>query len=172
MRAERGRQFAKAIDWILPLSIIAYAIWGLYMSVFHVGIGWIGCHKASPIYSIVHIIFSAIIVSLIIGLILFLWTLPLDHDTPPRIEHEIAQEWFDQYPRECFNSAGALSVCTRGQCNGRIKPPRTHHCSVCQRCRMDWDHHVSIQYDAVRFAKYLHILQVPMGRQLLDGSSK
>ena len=118
--------------------------------------------------AVAYIGLSIIAVSLIIGLILVLWTLPLDHDTPPRIEHAIAQEWFDQYPRECFDKDGILPVCNRGQCGGRIKPPRTHHCSVCQRCRMGWDHHVSIPCEIlVQTAKHiLYILSV-MGEYIL-----
>ncbi|CAE6509361.1 unnamed protein product [Rhizoctonia solani] len=110
MDPERERPLSNAIDWILPPLIISYAIWGLYMSVFHVGFGWVGCHEASPIHAAAHVIFSLAAVLLIIGLILFLWTLPLDHDVPPRTDHTVAQEWYDQYPRECFNKEGTLLV--------------------------------------------------------------
>lgn len=44
-------------------------------------------------------------------------------------------------PYQCQNLAGQLSYCLKDKCNGRWKPPRTHHCSVCGVCRMEFDHH-------------------------------
>ncbi len=47
-------------------------------------------------------------------------------------------------PFECADEQGNLATCKKGGCNGRLKPPRTHHCSTCGVCREGFDHHVSM----------------------------
>ncbi|EIW79102.1 zf-DHHC-domain-containing protein [Coniophora puteana RWD-64-598 SS2] len=44
-------------------------------------------------------------------------------------------------PYESADPNELLSFCNKGQCNGAWKPPRTHHCSTCNVCRLDFDHH-------------------------------
>ncbi|KAJ6496767.1 DHHC palmitoyltransferase-domain-containing protein [Mycena vulgaris] len=42
-------------------------------------------------------------------------------------------------PYECTSLDGDLATCSK--CSGAWKPPRSHHCSSCGVCRMDFDHH-------------------------------
>ncbi|KAJ7173765.1 DHHC palmitoyltransferase-domain-containing protein [Mycena filopes] len=42
-------------------------------------------------------------------------------------------------PYECINPDGDLATCSK--CDGAWKPPRSHHCSTCGVCRMEFDHH-------------------------------
>ncbi|KAJ7918791.1 DHHC palmitoyltransferase-domain-containing protein [Mycena leptocephala] len=42
-------------------------------------------------------------------------------------------------PYECINLDGDLATCSK--CSGAWRPPRTHHCSICGVCRMEFDHH-------------------------------
>ncbi|KIM44560.1 hypothetical protein M413DRAFT_67687 [Hebeloma cylindrosporum] len=44
-------------------------------------------------------------------------------------------------PYPCINMNGDLAICHKGQCNGKWKPPRTKHCSICGLCRLEFDHH-------------------------------
>jgi DHHC palmitoyltransferase len=47
----------------------------------------------------------------------------------------------DHLHYECSDSQGNMDVCHKGECCGRWKPPRTHHCSLCNVCRVGFDHH-------------------------------
>ncbi|KAJ7065193.1 DHHC palmitoyltransferase-domain-containing protein, partial [Mycena amicta] len=42
-------------------------------------------------------------------------------------------------PYECVDDLGTLATCAK--CIGTWKPPRAHHCSTCNVCRMRFDHH-------------------------------
>ncbi|KAF8159599.1 DHHC palmitoyltransferase-domain-containing protein [Crassisporium funariophilum] len=44
-------------------------------------------------------------------------------------------------PYQCINENGDLSKCNKDRCDGKWKPPRTHHCSTCGVCRLEFDHH-------------------------------
>lgn len=44
-------------------------------------------------------------------------------------------------PYQCVDMSGDFAQCDKAGCNGRWKPPRTHHCSSCGVCRFEFDHH-------------------------------
>ncbi|KAJ6485858.1 DHHC palmitoyltransferase-domain-containing protein [Mycena sanguinolenta] len=62
-------------------------------------------------------------------------------------------------PYECIDSDGHMATCAK--CNGVWKPPRTHHCSTCGVCRMEFDHHCPWVGNCVtraRMKKFLALL--------------
>ncbi|KAG8708663.1 hypothetical protein FRC08_018777 [Ceratobasidium sp. 394] len=102
--------FPRIVDWVLPLLIVAFSFWGLYMAVFEVGVGWLGCHAQQTHYAAVHILLSTAVALSIIALIFFLWALLEDHDVPPAVEPTVAEEWFKRYAHECFSEDGAVRI--------------------------------------------------------------
>lgn len=80
---------------------------------------------------------STILVPTLLAMYLDLATLPSSHDVPPNVTptpHDLP--YF-----ECVDPQGDFDYCHKGECNGRWKPPRTHHCSICGVCRVGFDHH-------------------------------
>ena len=72
-------------------------------------------------------------------------------------------------PYECADMDGNLAICNKGQCNGAWKPPRTHHCSTCGVCRLEFDHHcpwVCIVYSERHFLNLM--ANYAKGGQLCD----
>lgn len=59
--------------------------------------------------------------------------------SPPLVIPEALQSKSVAY--ECIDQNGKLAKCTKGSCNGRWKPPRSHHCGICGECRLGFDHH-------------------------------
>ena len=67
-------------------------------------------------------------------------TLPSSHSIPPPQPPQALISRETSF--ECADDKGSLPVCLKGLCQGRWKPPRAHHCSTCETCRVGYDHHV------------------------------
>ena len=67
--------------------------------------------------------------------------LSLGRRTRDIAHYPLPEKNFLTEPYECVDMSGNLAICNKGQCNGAWKPPRTHHCSTCGVCRLDFDHH-------------------------------
>jgi len=76
---------------------------------------------------------------MLLNLVIYLRLVTHRPPSPPRtLPEELTQK---SITFECTNERGELSPCYKDSCNGRLKPPRTHHCALCGDCRMGFDHH-------------------------------
>ncbi|KAJ7035636.1 DHHC palmitoyltransferase-domain-containing protein [Mycena alexandri] len=88
--------------------------------------GSLGLYFAAvlPLFSLLGLVY----VSLVVG--------RTTHNTP---RHPMPDKDELTEPYECINLEGDLATCSK--CDGAWKPPRSHHCSTCGVCRMEFDHH-------------------------------
>ncbi|PPQ79066.1 hypothetical protein CVT26_003971, partial [Gymnopilus dilepis] len=97
---------------------------GWYLSVFHIG-GF-------------YIISVNVLISSVTGLYLYLC---LGRRTHSVARYPLPDKSSLTEPYQCVNETGDLVSCKKDLCNNKWKPPRTHHCSTCGVCRLDFDHH-------------------------------
>lgn len=60
---------------------------------------------------------------------------------PPTPPLQIPEAYITKTIYETIDKDGSIPRCTKDMCQGRWKPPRTHHCSICRDCRLGFDHH-------------------------------
>ncbi|KAF8508889.1 DHHC palmitoyltransferase-domain-containing protein [Gautieria morchelliformis] len=93
--------------------------------------------RAQRFTGAIYILLSTSLIPTLLAVYVDLATLPSSHDVPP-ISIDAPQDFFHY---ECTDSQGNLESCHKGDCKGRLKPPRTHHCFLCDVCRVGFDHH-------------------------------
>ncbi|KAF9054447.1 DHHC palmitoyltransferase-domain-containing protein [Panaeolus papilionaceus] len=81
---------------------------------------------------------NTILIAAVTVLYLFLCSSRWAHDVPM---FEQPDESLLTEPYQCDAPDGKLTVCHKGNCNGKWRPPRAHHCSACGVCRLEFDHH-------------------------------
>eukprot|EP00928_Gymnodinium_smaydae_P020821 TRINITY_DN18051_c0_g1_i1.p1 TRINITY_DN18051_c0_g1~~TRINITY_DN18051_c0_g1_i1.p1 ORF type:complete len:370 (-),score=18.59 TRINITY_DN18051_c0_g1_i1:189-1190(-) len=76
----------------------------------------------------------------------------MDPGTPPDCTDEAIADFLQRYESETGDAA-TPKKCTK--CI-KLKPPRCHHCSICQRCVLKMDHHCPWINNCVGHGNYRH----------------
>ncbi|KAJ7850063.1 hypothetical protein B0H14DRAFT_2445391 [Mycena olivaceomarginata] len=135
-RVQKGRRGTRALELCIQLFVLSIIAYSWYITTVEIGYKWLiiyrgeiklgGLYLAAVFLSIT--ILGLVYASLIIG--------RSSHNTPRYLmpdKDDLTE------PYECVDSDGHLATCAK--CNDAWKPPRTHHCSTCGVCRMEFDHH-------------------------------
>ncbi|KIK99364.1 hypothetical protein PAXRUDRAFT_822847 [Paxillus rubicundulus Ve08.2h10] len=129
----RTRYFLEC--WLRAL-IIAYLSLACYLCVAEVGIGWLILLKGQTFTGVAYLTTTIVSMASMLVLYLYLCNTSSSFGSRPTLDHDTVTE-----PYECANLQGALTDCSRDQCQQSWKPPRAHHCSTCGVCRVNYDHH-------------------------------
>ncbi|KAJ6624940.1 DHHC palmitoyltransferase-domain-containing protein [Mycena sp. CBHHK59/15] len=152
----KGRRGTRVVELFIQIIVFAIIAYSLYITTLEIAINWlIRYHgenfwggKYAPLLSRIlyesqlnseaglYLLAVAALISLL-GVVYTSLTLGRNTHNIPRRPLPDKDDLTEPY--ECINLDGDLATCTK--CNGGWKPPRTHHCSSCGVCRMEFDHH-------------------------------
>ncbi|KAG5732662.1 Palmitoyltransferase pfa3 [Termitomyces sp. T112] len=133
---------SRKVQYAAELGIQAFVWWmigyGWYAATFNVSIGWLMLRREKWLWGGAYLVTSTVMILAVAVIYFLLCRGRHTHNVPhfPLPDSSTLTE-----PYECINWQGDLEVCTKGECKGAWKPPRTHHCSACGVCRVGFDHH-------------------------------
>ncbi|KIJ55263.1 hypothetical protein M422DRAFT_63391 [Sphaerobolus stellatus SS14] len=138
-RTQKGLKIIsyKAFDYIIPPVVVGFVLWAWYLCTFEIGLGYFYQLQGQYLFGGIYAIISTILLFVILLFYVDLATLPKSFDVPPELLEPPQYTPF----YECKDKHGKFLRCQKAECNGRWKPPRTHHCSMCNECRVGFDHH-------------------------------
>ncbi|KZV74577.1 hypothetical protein PENSPDRAFT_647988 [Peniophora sp. CONT] len=129
---------AKLIAESAIAAVVQGVIWyGWYVSVLEIAVGWMLRLEHRPVAAALHGVLMSTLMPFISWTHLYLCTGRATHSVP---HFSAPLPYSVDVPHES-GPEGQMEFCRKGKCNGRWKPPGTHHCSTCGTCRMGFDHH-------------------------------
>ncbi|XP_029703282.1 palmitoyltransferase ZDHHC2 [Takifugu rubripes] len=159
----------RVLYWIPVLFIVLIVAWSYYAYVLQLCVDSIEDTKEKVVYLLVyHLIF-----------IMFIWTywqtiftkpmtplkeFHLSHADKELLQREDREESQQEILRRIAKdlpiytrtNSGAIRFCERCQL---LKPDRSHHCSVCDKCVLKMDHHCPWVNNCVGFSNYKFFMQ-------------
>lgn len=111
---------------------------GWYVSTVDVGVNWLIRYRDLLFPGVLYLACVNVLVPSQLVLYLYLCSGRRTHNVPI---YSFPDKASLVEPYQCVNMNGDFAQCDKAGCNGRWKPPRTHHCSSCGVCRLEFDHH-------------------------------
>ncbi|KAF7356887.1 Palmitoyltransferase [Mycena venus] len=135
-RVQKGRRGTRTVELCIQVFVLSIIAYSFYITTVEIAYKWLIIYRGQTISGGLYLAAVFLLISLLGRTYASLITGRSTHSTPryPMPDKDDLTE-----PYECTTSDGDLVTCAK--CSGAWKPPRTHHCSTCGVCRMEFDHH-------------------------------
>ncbi|TFK39944.1 DHHC palmitoyltransferase-domain-containing protein [Crucibulum laeve] len=134
--AAKGAQ--RGLELVIQLVVLSIIGYGWYLATVHIGIGLLLQHRGLILPGTIYLACVNTLLPLVTFCYLYLTT---GRNTHGVASYSLPNTNTLAEAYQCINNEGDLEVCIKDHCNGKWKPPRTHHCSACGVCRLEFDHH-------------------------------
>ncbi|KAJ7493422.1 DHHC palmitoyltransferase-domain-containing protein [Mycena galericulata] len=132
----RGRRGSRLLELCIQLFVFAIIVYAFYISAMEIAIRWLISYYGRKFIGGIYFV-AVLFLMPLLGIVYISLALGRDTHSIPRYPLPDKDDLTEPY--ECINLDGDLATCSK--CSGAWKPPRSHHCSSCGVCRMEFDHH-------------------------------